>query len=176
MSEIKQSHIKNTDFTIKAKIIIISDSLSKLKDWQSTDKSGKIAKAILEQNKIKVIDMFPIADAREKIAMFVQQIIDEKNIDFILTIGGTGIAKRDVTIEAIRPLLEKELAGFGELFRSETYKELKTMSIMTRTLAGVTGTSLICCLPGSPNAVKLGTNLILQEILHILNLIKPKSN
>jgi len=103
----------------------------------------------------------------------IQEIVTEyitREVSLIITIGGTGISSRDVTVEAIFPLLEKELPGFGELFRIKTYKEVGTLSIMTRALAGVVKKTCIVSLPGSTNAVELGTKLILQELLHIVNL------
>lgn len=171
MSKIKDSHIKNTKLTINTTIIIISDSLSKLGDkWYENDKSGSLAKSLLNEYNHNIIKMTVVSDDIESIKEKIFKATSQNNSNFVLTIGGTGISVRDVTIEAVSPLLDKFLPGFGELFRNETNKQIGSISIMTRALAGVIQQNLICCLPGSPNAVKLGINLIQPEILHILNL------
>jgi molybdenum cofactor biosynthesis protein B len=133
------------------------------------DKSANLAKEILQAENLDVSEISVIPDEILKIQSKVNQHI-EKGTSLILTIGGTGVSVKDVTIEAIKPILEKEMQGFGELFRNITYKEVGTVSIMTRALAGVTKNSCVVCLPGSPNAVELGTKLILEELLHIINL------
>ncbi|MHA1304292.1 MAG: MogA/MoaB family molybdenum cofactor biosynthesis protein [Candidatus Heimdallarchaeaceae archaeon] len=167
----KHQHITKKNLQIKAKILMISDTLSNVSEYEreKKDKSSKVAIQILKEEKITTLDIEYIQDDMEEIREKVKKSVGEQ-IDLILTIGGTGIAPRDVTIEAVKPLLDKELPGFGELFRHLTYKEVGTVSLMTRALAGVRDRSLIVSLPGSPNAVKLGVNLILKEIVHILNL------
>jgi molybdenum cofactor biosynthesis protein B len=92
------------------------------------------------------------------------------HIDFIITTGGTGIAKTDVTIEAIQPLLDKVLPGFGEYFRLESRKRIGTSSIMSRALLGSMNGIVIACLPGSPDSARLGTKIILQELPHLVSL------
>ena len=167
----KMFHLPKTDMTIYVAIIVISDSLSKIKDhWREKDKSAMVAESMLRKIPfiISIVDV--ISDEVEEIQKTIKSLVKKENINFVLTTGGTGIAKRDVTLEAIRPLLDKELIGFGELFRQKTFEEKGTISIMTRATAGVIDKTLICCLPGSPNAVKLGINLIEPQILHVLNL------
>ena len=172
MSEIKQSHITDSEIKVKCEIIVVSDSLSKLgEDWKIKDKSGNIALEFFLSKNIEVNNLSVVEDSIELIRMKVNSIIKKQpEVNLIVTIGGTGISKRDITIEALRPLLDKELPGFGEIFRLETYKELKTVAIMSRAIAGVKDHIIICCLPGSSNAVKLGLSILEPEILHILNL------
>jgi molybdenum cofactor biosynthesis protein B len=167
----KQKHISDSELALSAQIIVISDSLSTAgsKRWRKLDTSAKKAETILKEQNIILSTPIVVPDDVEQIQRSVSQAL-ESEISLILTIGGTGIARRDVTTEAIRPLIEKELIGFGELFRQKTYQEVGTVSIMTRTLAGVAHSSCIVCLPGSPNAVILGVELILEELLHIINL------
>lgn len=90
----------------------------------------------------------------------------------IISTGGTGIGKRDITIETITPLFTKELKGFGEIFRYESYKELGTGAMLSRTTAGVWGETLLVALPGSPNAVKLGMRIIKPELGHLVKHMK----
>ena len=167
----KMFHLPKSDMTVYVGIIIISDSLSKDKEhWREKDKSGSIAESMLRKKPfiISIVDVIP--DEMDEIQNSIKSLVKEENINFVITIGGTGISQRDITLEAIKPLFEKELIGFGELFRQKTFEEKGTISIMTRATAGVINNTLICCLPGSPNAVKIGINLIEPEVLHILNL------
>ncbi|MHA1668338.1 MAG: MogA/MoaB family molybdenum cofactor biosynthesis protein [Candidatus Heimdallarchaeaceae archaeon] len=167
----KHKHIIDPDIEIKTRLIVVSDSLSSLspQERKNRDKSSFIAKGLLEEKKHIHIETLYVPDEEEEIQDQLKYSL-EQNFNLAIFIGGTGIGRRDVTIEAVKPALEKELQGFGELFRYLTYKEVGTVSIMTRALAGVIGKSVVVCLPGSPNAVKLGINLILQELIHILNL------
>jgi molybdopterin adenylyltransferase len=88
--------------------------------------------------------------------------------DVIVLTGGTGVAKRDVTIETARPFFEKELDGFGELLRRLSYDEVGAAAILTRATAGVAKGKVILCLPGSPGAVRTGLRSILRELPHVL--------
>ena len=169
----KHKHIKDKNITIRVILLMISDSLSSANAEQRAklDRSSKIAEAIIKEHGLEVLDVKYVPDEIKIIQENVTQCV-EQQIELIITMGGTGISKRDVTPEAVRSLLQKELPGFGELFRALTYNEIGTVSIMSRALAGIKDESVIICLPGSPNAVKLGVKLILKEILHLCNLLK----
>jgi molybdenum cofactor biosynthesis protein B len=91
--------------------------------------------------------------------------IDDKGVDVVLTTGGTGVTGRDGTPEAIAPLLEKTIEGFGELFRQLSYAEIGASTIQSRCLAGVAKATFIFCLPGSSGACRLGWEKILQPQL-----------
>jgi molybdenum cofactor biosynthesis protein B len=167
----KHTHLPKEKLELSTGILVVSDSLSKKESsWKNDDKSGKIAIEFLTKENYLVKDYNVLSDDINQIRKSVQEKIYQK-IDLIITIGGTGIAKRDVTIEALMPIIDKELPGFGELFRLETYKELGSIAIMSRAFMGVINESIIICLPGSPNAVKLGLKLIIPEIQHIKNLL-----
>ena len=173
---IKLNHMPKTSFNVTVLIILISDSLCKLGElWGEKDKSGKIAIDSFTKPNYHVMPPIIIADDSNLITDTIKSNVDKNQKDIIVTIGGTGIAPRDVTIEAVRPLLQKELPGFGEIFRAESYKEIGSMALMTRALAGVRNKTIIICLPGSPNATKTGLNLIMPEIEHILNLLGKKT-
>ena len=94
-----------------------------------------------------------VADETSLIAAALEQFADEQQCDLIVTTGGTGIGPRDVTPEATRAILEKELPGFGEMMRSLSYAKVKT-AILSRAVAGTRGRSLIVNLPGKPTAVR----------------------
>ncbi|MGA9097750.1 MAG: molybdopterin-binding protein, partial [Methanotrichaceae archaeon] len=86
----------------------------------------------------------------------------------IIICGGTGLTHLDLTIEAVEPLFGKTLPGFGEIFRLRSLQEVGTRAILTRASAGVIENKPVFCLPGSPNAARLGTDLVLAEIEHII--------
>jgi molybdenum cofactor biosynthesis protein B len=90
--------------------------------------------------------------------------------DLVLTVGGTGPSKRDRSVEAVRPFLEKELPGFGELFRALSAKEIGTAAVLSRALLGTTSQGRVaCCLPGSEGAVRLALkDILLPELRHLL--------
>ena len=95
------------------------------------------------------------------------------NADAVIVCGGTGVTKGDVTIEAVTPMLEKTIPGFGELFRQKSYEEIGTSSLLSRAIAGVIGDGAVFCIPGSPNAAKLAlTELIVPELGHIVSHIR----
>ncbi|MHA1973699.1 MAG: MogA/MoaB family molybdenum cofactor biosynthesis protein [Candidatus Hodarchaeales archaeon] len=167
----KQKHLKDLKIRLFASIIVVSDSLSAAgeNNWKKLDTSAKKAQEILETKKVTIRNVTVVPDNVREIQKEVSNEI-EQGVSLIVTIGGTGISVRDVTIEAVKPLLQKELLGFGELFRQKTFQEVGTVSIMTRALAGVTKETCVVCLPGSTNAVILGVNLIIEELLHIINL------
>lgn len=93
----------------------------------------------------------------------------ESDADIIITSGGTGLASKDVTIESVTPLFEKDIPGFGELFRYKSIAQIGTSVILTRAAAGLLRGKVIFCLPGSPSAVELALNdIILPEAGHIV--------
>jgi len=98
----------------------------------------------------------------------VRDAIQESKADALILCGGTGLAPKDLTIEAAEPLFEKTIPGFGEVFRLKSLEEVGTRAILTRASAGVVGGVPVFCLPGSPSAARLGVELILAEIDHIL--------
>jgi len=90
-----------------------------------------------------------------------------------VTTGGTGVTPDDVTVEAVEPLFEKRLPGFGELFRRLSYEEIGTQAIATRATAGIADGVPVFCLPGSESAVRLGTEEIIVEVVgHLAGLAK----
>ena len=88
--------------------------------------------------------------------------------DVLIFIGGTGVSSKDLTIETIRPYLEKELHGFGEMLRRLSYGEIGSAAILTRATAGVARGKLIVCLPGSPEAVTVALKNMAKEFPHTL--------
>lgn len=114
-----------------------------------------------------------LKDEPEAIAQTVQTLCQQPELDAILLNGGTGIAPRDTTYDAIERLLEKTLPGFGELFRWLSYQQVGSRAIASRATAGVRQNTLIFSLPGSTKAVELALeDLILPELQHLVKQIK----
>ena len=107
-----------------------------------------------------------VSDETNIIRQCVNDLINQ--VDIIVTTGGTGLAPRDVTIEAVERLIEKEIPGFGELFRLISYEQVGSAAMLTRALGGIVENTILFCLPGSPRAVKLAMEaLIVPELHHI---------
>ena len=115
-----------------------------------------------------------VHDDRGAIAALVRAGIANPEIDAVILTGGTGVAPRDVTYEAVQDLLEKRLDGFGELFRSLSYEQIGAAAMLSRAIAGIVGQTVIFALPGSSKAVELGVErLIAPELGHVVGLIAP---
>ena len=161
------SHLEHKELSPKAvtcAILIISDSRT-----EKTDESGKYLLDKLESNGHTVIDYALLKNDPEAIKKKLIEYLEQEELQVIITSGGTGVSMRDVTVETVTPMLDKMLDGFGELFRTLSYMEIGTASIMSRAIAGVTGGKIILCVPGSLAAVKLAVEkIILSEIGHMV--------
>ncbi|WP_277555181.1 MogA/MoaB family molybdenum cofactor biosynthesis protein [Halobaculum limi] len=114
-----------------------------------------------------------IDDDFDGVQSTVDRLIDRDDVDCVVTTGGTGVTPDDVTVEAVAPLLDKELPGFGELFRSLSRDEIGTMVVGTRATAGVASGVPVFCLPGSENAARLGIEkIITAEAGHLAGLAR----
>ncbi|MEM1932476.1 MAG: MogA/MoaB family molybdenum cofactor biosynthesis protein, partial [Pyrobaculum sp.] len=98
------------------------------------------------------------------------ELTNREDVDIIVFTGGTGLTSTDVSIEAARPMFEKEIEGFGDLFRYYSIQEVGTAAFLTRATAGLVGGKVVVLLPGSPNAVKTGMRILLEEATHLLYL------
>jgi molybdenum cofactor biosynthesis protein B len=150
---------------IKVKIGVITLSDSRYNKSKEEDISGNIILESLDNHELVSYNIIP--DDGVELLKLVEDLIDV-GADVIITTGGTGIGERDITIETLRTLFEKELDGFGEIFRYETYQELGYGALLTRATAGVYKKTVIIAMPGSPNAVKLGMKIVLPELGHLV--------
>ena len=100
------------------------------------------------------------------------ELVQRDDVDVIVFTGGTGLTRTDVTIEAVRPFFEKEIEGFGDVFRHFSIQEVGSAAFLTRATGGVVGDKVVFLLPGSPNAVKTGIRIILSEVSHLLHLVR----
>lgn len=154
----------------RAAIITISDKGSL---GEREDKSGPALKKILEKS-YEVKDTIIIPDEADIIASTIKEQVDKYAVDLIITTGGTGVGKRDVTPEATRMVIEKELPGFSEIMRAESYK-ITPHGIISRGVCGIRGESIIINLPGSPKAATECLMFILAALPHALNKLKGDS-
>ena len=171
MSETSQAHKKKASKKLRFAVIICSTSrYSDSKAAKNvSDESGDLIAKLVENDGHSVMSRDLIPDDSKLIEESINRALKSKEIDAIITIGGTGITPSDVTIETIAPLLEKQLPGFGELFRSLSYDEIGSAAIMSRAIAGVVQRKVVFCIPGSPSAVKICIEkLILPEVGHII--------
>ncbi|MDD1737121.1 MAG: MogA/MoaB family molybdenum cofactor biosynthesis protein [Methanothrix sp.] len=102
----------------------------------------------------------------------LRQTAEKSKADALIICGGTGLTGTDLTLEAVEPLFEKSLPGFGEIFRYRSLEEVGTRAMLTRAAAGIHNGRPIFCLPGSPGAARLGMDLILPELGHIIGHIR----
>ncbi|MCS7368373.1 MAG: molybdenum cofactor biosynthesis protein MoaB [archaeon GBS-70-058] len=155
---------------IKVAIIIVSTSRyeRKIRGEPFEDESGEMAKRIIEKYGYTVTCKEIIPDDKRIIQMEAKRKIEEGN-DAIIFIGGTGLSKTDLTYEAIMEIVEKNMEGFGEIFRMLSYREIGSAAIMSRAIAGILDGRLLVAIPGSPNAIPIALErLILPELRHII--------
>ncbi|UEX90556.1 MogA/MoaB family molybdenum cofactor biosynthesis protein [Staphylococcus ratti] len=157
----------NVGREIRCAVLTVSDTRTK-----ETDKGGQLVLTLLGELNTEVASNHYtiVKDDEEAIKTQVLTWLEE-GVDVIITTGGTGIAQRDCTIEAIQPLLQKEIEGFGELFRYLSYTEdVGSRALLSRAVGGTVGQQLIFCLPGSTGAVTLGMKkLIMPELNHLVH-------
>jgi cyclic pyranopterin monophosphate synthase len=150
------------DRSLKAAVIVVSDSVSK---GERPDRSGKLIIERLKREGFEVLDSRVIPDDLSKIESSLINACDTLKVDLVLTSGGTGIGPRDTTPEATRKVIEKEVTGISEALRM--YGQKKTpMSMLSRALSGVRGKTIIVNLPGSAKAVSESLDALIPGILH----------
>ncbi|MEM9877669.1 MAG: molybdenum cofactor biosynthesis protein B [Pseudomonadota bacterium] len=130
-----------------------------------TDTSGDILTGRISMAGHTVIDRQIIKDDVSLISALLSRWVADKNIDAIISTGGTGVTGRDVTPEAFRQVMEKEIEGFGELFRWVSFQSIGTSTVQSRALGGVASGTYMFALPGSRGAVKDGWDKILKDQL-----------
>ena len=141
-------------------VLTVSDSRT-----EATDKSGQLLVERLQTAGHTLAEKMIVPDNIYQIRAVVSRWIADAGVQAIITTGGTGVTGRDGTPEAIAPLLDKELPGFGEIFRMVSYQEIKTSTVQSRALAGVANGTYIFCLPGSSGACRTGWNALINDQL-----------
>lgn len=145
---------------ISAKIAVLTVSDSRTED---SDTSGRFLVDALEEHGHLLVDKKIVIDDVYKIRAVVSPWIADENVQVVLVTGGTGFGLRDSTPEALKPLFDKEVEGFGELFRSISYQEIGSSTIQSRAIAGLANHTVIFAMPGSTGACRTAWNGIIKD-------------
>ena len=156
---------------VRCAVMTVSDTRT-----PDTDEGGPLIVSLLEQAACEIVDRQIIPDDAASIGSQLDQWISNPDIHAILTTGGTGISRRDITVDVVRARLSVELPGFGELFRLLSYEQVKAAAMLSRAVAGLVirpsaegGETFIFTLPGSINAVETAmTDLIVPQLAHLI--------
>lgn len=161
------SHTPHPDphpIPLRCAVITVSDSRS-----PETDRSGQLIQQLLQAAGHQIADYLLVRDEPTQIQAQLRLLGQQADLQAVILNGGTGIAPRDTTYDAIEQLLDKTLPGFGEIFRWLSYQDIGSRAIASRSIAGVYQGKLIFSLPGSSNAVQLAMEkLILPELVHLV--------
>jgi molybdenum cofactor biosynthesis protein B len=158
-------HKREAPKQVGCMIITVSDTRDK-----ETDKSGQLIQQFLIEANHTIARYQIVKDDKEEIRLAIEAGVNDPSVQAILLNGGTGIAKRDVTYEVVASILDKELPGFGEIFRMLSYTEdIGSAAILSRAIAGVYRERAIFSMPGSSGAVRLAmSKLVIPELGHVM--------
>jgi molybdenum cofactor synthesis domain-containing protein len=156
---------------IRAHILVMSDACSR---GERPDLSGPAVRELLEARGYKVTGIEILPDDLETIRQRLEGLTNAGGCDLIVTSGGTGVGPRDVTPEATRAVIEKEIPGLAELMRTEGFKTTRRAAL-SRALAGVRNGKLIVNLPGSPRGARESLESIVELLPHVVDLIQGRT-
>ena len=161
-------HPDTSEIQVNCAVITVSDTRT-----PQTDKSGNLIEQLLSNANHKIETYKILKDEPAQIQESLKLLGKQSNLDAVILNGGTGIAPRDTTYDALEKLLDKTLPGFGEIFRFLSYQEIGSRAIASRAVAGVYQNKLVFSLPGSSNAVRLAMEkLILPELVHLVSQLR----
>lgn len=163
-SDTVQQHRTAANRSLSIGVITISDTRT-----LADDTGGALIVELLESRGHHLARRSIVPDDQQGIIAAVLDFAGDPAIDAVITTGGTGIAGRDVTYEAVRSVVDREIVGFGELFRMLSWDEIGSAAMLSRAIAGAIGNTAVFSLPGSRNAIRLAMRrLILPEIEHVV--------
>ena len=170
-SESTQQHRAEAPDSVRCFVLTVSDTRT-----EENDRGGALIKELLTNARHETVGYQIVRDEIETISSAVRAATDGiSNPEAIIVTGGSGIGPRDVSPEALRPLLTKEMPGFGEVFRVLSFEEVGAATMLSRAFAGVLGRTLLFVLPGSTNAVRLAMEkLIVPELGHLVREVRPE--
>ena len=149
---------------VRCYVLTVSDSRSEASDF-----GGQLVRELLKDAFHKVVGYSVLKDDKVKIQKAVEKLAADARVDAILVTGGTGIAPRDVTVEALVEIFDKKIEGFGQVFRNLSYADIGSAAILSRATAGVVQKKIVVAMPGALGAVRLAmADILLPEIGHMV--------
>ncbi|RYX82031.1 molybdenum cofactor biosynthesis protein MoaB [bacterium] len=168
-SQSTNAHRAEAPDSVRVAVLVVSDTRT-----LETDKGGLLIEQLLEAAGHEIASRQIVRDDIEAIKAVASDTISS-DAEVVIFTGGSGIGPRDVTPEAIRPMLTREIPGFGEVFRVLSYEQVGSATMLSRAFAGIVGRTLVFVLPGSTNAVQLALEkLIVPEIGHLIREVRPE--
>ncbi len=174
MSETTREHREHAPQHVRAAVITVSDSKFELfcRGDSGQDTAGMAIREALSGAGHRVVFYTVVPDHAKVISGMVEYAVERHAPDAVILTGGTGAGSRDVTIEALEAMFDKHLPGFGELFRARSMQEVGGASMLTRATCGIVGRTLVFAFPGSPAACRLGMELLLPELGHMVKHVR----
>jgi molybdenum cofactor biosynthesis protein B len=163
-----EEHKAKSVKTVKCFVVTVSDTRN-----VSTDHSGQLIKELLVTEGHEVLGYRIVKDDPTEVEDLLRQALSRDDLEAVLLTGGTGISPRDGTYEVVSRLLDKQISGFGEIFRFLSYQDIGSSAVMSRAQAGVAAGKVVISLPGSRGAVDLGMRrLVLPELGHMVSQVQ----
>lgn len=161
-------HREGAKRAVVCAILTVSDTRT-----PETDGSGRRTRELLEAAGHRVVAYSILPDEPALVRDRIVELLADADVEVVLINGGTGLAPRDTTYEAVSALLDKRIDGFGELFRSLSFAEIGPAAMLSRAVAGVAGRTIVASLPGSTGAVELAlSRLLVPELGHMVRLVR----
>lgn len=154
-------------------VAVVTVSTSRTLD---DDPAGDAIETVVQEAGDAVVSRELVPDEYEGIQRQVETLANRDDVDCVVTTGGTGVTPDDVTVEAVEPLFEKALPGFGELFRANSREDIGTRVVATRATGGIVDGVPAFCLPGSEDAARLGASIVTEEAAHLAGLAQRDAN
>jgi molybdopterin adenylyltransferase len=164
LSESVERHREASPERVRVAVLTVSDTRT-----PETDTGGNIIMELMQAAGHEVVHRETVKDDAPRIQELLEGLVADEGVDAVITTGGTGISARDTTYEVVSRVIDKKLDGFGEVFRVLSYEEVGAAAILSRAVAGTSGSRFVACLPGSTNAVRLAMEkLLVPEISHVV--------